>query len=219
MTARFGSGQDKSPSGRPQRRLSDSGPGRAAPGPSRAKRRLRKVSPKSLEAAALHYLERFASSAENLRRVLMRRVSRSARIHDIDTDEAALWIDAIIDRFSRSGLLDDARYAENLAHSLSRRGAATRAIRARLLQKGVAREDIDHAIAVSFRRDRRPRSDGGACPWIRRRRLGPHRDRASRAEFRERDLAALARAGFSYDLARRVIETEDIEELTDESRA
>ncbi len=172
------------------------------------RKRLRKVSPKSLESAALHYLERFASSAENLRRVLMRRVYRSARVHDIEPDEAARWVDGIVERYARSGLLDDRRYAENLAHSLSRRGVATRAIRARLMQKGVAPEDINYAIAALS--EATGDADlSAALALIRRRRLGPHRDPEARADFHDKDLAALARAGFSYDLARKVIEAED----------
>ena len=178
-------------------------------------KRPRKVSPKSLEAAALHYLERFASSAENLRRVLMRRVVRSARVHDIDPDEASRWIDAIIDRFSRSGLLDDTRYAENLAHSLSRRGVAMRGIRARLQQKGVETEAIDRALA-GLAEESADADLTAALALARRRRLGPHRDPARRAEFRDKDLAALARAGFSYSLARRVIEAETPDLLTAE---
>ena len=41
-----------------------------------------------------------------------------------------------------------------------------------------------------------------------RRRLGPFRAAPERQERRERDLAALARAGFGYDVARRVIGAE-----------
>ena len=185
------------------------------PDSPRTRKRPRKVSPKSLEAAALHYLERFASSAENLRRVLMRRVFKSARVHEIDPDEAARWIDAIVERFARSGLLDDARYAENLAHSLSRRGVALRGIRARLRQKGVASEAIDQALA-GLAEDAADPDLTAALALARRRRLGPHRDPASRAEFRDKDLAALARAGFSYDLARRLIEAEDLDALVSE---
>ena len=53
-----------------------------------AKRRRvpRKATPKRLERVALHYLERYSSSSENLRRVLMRRVERSARAHGTDRD-------------------------------------------------------------------------------------------------------------------------------------
>jgi regulatory protein len=47
----------------------------------------------------------------------------------------------------------------------------------------------------------------------RRRRLGPYRPEADREARREKDLAALARAGFGYDIARTVIEASDIEAL------
>jgi regulatory protein len=43
----------------------------------------------------------------------------------------------------------------------------------------------------------------------RRRRLGPFRT-AARAQHRLRDLAAMARAGFAYDLAKKVIDSEEI---------
>jgi len=177
-------------------------------------RRPRKVNPKRLESIALHYLQRFASSSENLRRVLMRRVVKSARAHDTDPQEAAPWIDEIIARFSRSGLLDDAGYADMLANSLTRRGLPPRAIRARLRQKGVDGVLIDQAL------DRLEEEIGdpdlmAALALVRRRRLGPYRPAESRADFRAKDLASMARAGFSYDLARRVIEAESAEALED----
>ena len=59
------------------------------------KRRLpRQATAAYLENAALHYLERFASSSANLRRVLMRKVARSARAHGTDPAEGAGLVDA-----------------------------------------------------------------------------------------------------------------------------
>ena len=40
----------------------------------RKKRNPRKVTPKNLDNAALYYLSRYATSAENLRRVMMRKI-------------------------------------------------------------------------------------------------------------------------------------------------
>jgi len=54
-----------------------------------------------------------------------------------------------------------------------------------------------------------------AIAFARRRRIGPFRLDAARDASRERDLAALGRAGFGYELARRVIEAESVEELED----
>ncbi len=172
----------------------------------------RKASPKRLESIALHYLQRFASSSENLRRVLMRRVVKSAWAHDTDPEEAVPWIDDIIVRFRRSGLLDDAGYAEGLTHSLSRRGMPRRAIRARLRQKGVDGDVIDTALARLTEEVGDP-DLAAALALVRRRRLGPYRASDASAEFRAKDLAAMARAGFGYDVARRVIEAESPEAL------
>lgn len=52
-----------------------------------------------------------------------------------------------------------------------------------------------------------------AARLVRRRRLGPLRPRADRAEHRERDLAVLGRAGFSFEVARKVILVESDEAL------
>lgn len=178
----------------------------------RQRRAPRKITPAYLERAALHHLERFASSSENLRRVLDRRVLRSARHHGTDPDEATPWIDALIERFRSSGLLDDVAYATGRAVSLFRRGDSQRAIRAKLAAKGVGPDDIDRALealrdetgasALSGGDSRDPSLDEqAAANYVRRRRIGPHRPPEAREANRQRDLAALARAGFSYDVA------------------
>ncbi len=166
----------------------------------------------------MHHLERFASSSENLRRVLERRVLRSARHHGTDPAEATPWIDALIERFRASGLLDDEAYAAGRAAALFRRGDSQRAIRAKLMAKGVAPDDIEQALDAlrdeidATRWDDDP--DGrdadpdrrAAENYVRRRRIGPHRPPEAREANRERDLAALARAGFGYDVARSVVD-------------
>lgn len=181
--------------------------------PPAGKARLpRKVTAKSLENAALFYLERFATSAENLRRVLMRRVERSARAHGTDPAEGAAWIDALIARFITLDLLDDALYAEARARSLRRRGASGRAIALRLRQKGVDGDTIEAALAAAAEHEEEPEK-AAAIRLARKRRIGPWRPDASRRDSREKDLATLARAGFSYDVALAVIDAETIEEL------
>jgi regulatory protein len=166
----------------------------------------RKVTPKSLENAALYYLQRFATSSENLRRVLMRRVERSARFHGTDPAEAAPWIETLIERFTATGLLNDALYAESRAASLRRRGASARTITFSLRGKGVGGETIEAALGAADEAEAEPEL-AAAVRLARKRRLGPFRS-GGRSDHRERDLAALARAGFSYDTALAVIDAE-----------
>jgi regulatory protein len=182
----------------------------------------RKVTAKSLENAALHYLQRFATSAENLRRVLMRRVERSVRAHDTDRDDTdrevgAALVDALVERFVAAGLVDDRVYAEGRALSLHRRGTAARVIRGRLRQKGVGDDDIEAALATVA--EEHPDGDlAAAVNLARRRRLGPYRSTGPEPDRRQRELAALARAGFSYDIARRVLDGDGIDEIGSNGR-
>ena len=174
------------------------------------RRRLpRQATASHLENAALHYLERFSSSSANLRRVLLRKVARSARAHGTDPAEGAGLVEAIIARYLQSGLLDDAAYAAQKAASLRRRGTSLYGIRGKLAMKGVDAEIIGTTLE-------RLDEEGGsgdlaaACALARRRRLGPYRPQGARAEHRRRDLATIARAGFSLDIARRVLAAADV---------
>jgi regulatory protein len=166
----------------------------------------REIGPELIERWALHYLERYASSAENLRRVLMRRVRR----HSPQTaPQVAALIDALVARYRESGLLDDAAYAAGRVQSLHRRGDSLQAIRARLAAKGVATSDV--AEAVSRLRSAATDPDiGAACAFARRRRLGPYRRAAA---DHARELGAFARAGFNRRVAEAVLACADVEEV------
>lgn len=193
-----------------------SGADRPAPDAAQRARVPRRPTPKSLENAAAFYLQRFPASTARLRRVLRRRVERAARVHDdIDRAEAEGWIETILERFRRVGWLDDARHAETKAGALFRRGESARAIRARLAAEGVDRAFVNEALDRLADESPGPDPDlAAAANLARRRRLGPYRDSAeARAAHRDRDLAALARKGFSAGVARRVLEAEDPETL------
>jgi len=163
------------------------------------------VSAASLEQAALRYLERFATSSGNLRRVLMRKVARAARVYGNDAASDERLVDDLIARYLRVGLLDDRAYAAQKAASLRRRGGSRYAIRGKLALSGIAGELIDEAL----RAEAEESELAAACALVRRRRLGPLRAARARAAHREKDLAALARAGFGLDLARRVLALRD----------
>jgi len=170
-----------------------------------------------LEKAALAHIDRYATSAANLRNVLMRRVERSVRLHDTDRTEASAWVDAIIAKLVERRLVDDAAYAAARARSLHRTGASRRKIAGMLQHKGVGRNEIATALAALDAEY--ANSDlVAAYNYARRRRLGPYRLPEVREERRDRDLAALARAGFGYDTARRVVDALSVEDLEAELR-
>jgi regulatory protein len=175
----------------------------------------RAVTPARLEAKALAYVGRFGGTAASLRRVLANMVSRAARVHDMDMDEAAAWIDALVVRYADAGLVDDDAFAAGRARRLHRRGVSARRIRANLASKGVAPEQASAAVERLVEETPEPEM-AAAIVHARRRRLGPYREAAGREDNRRRDLGVLARAGFAFDIARRVIDAASPEDLEEE---
>ncbi|MDP4004221.1 regulatory protein RecX [Methylobacterium sp. NEAU K] len=172
------------------------------------------VSPAWLERAALHYLERYSASTEMLRRTLARRVDKRARARGEDPAAFAEMIAATVARAVSAGLVDDARFADARLATLRRRGTSSRGASAKLAAKGVSRAVVEAAMRAE--REAMPEAADidaqAARAYAKRRRLGPYRRPDTRALHRDRDLAALARAGFSYDLARRAIDAEPDEQ-------
>ncbi len=178
-------------------------------GSKRAGRRLPKpATPERLEKGALFYLERYAASSASLVRVLRRRVRRSAELHGTDPAEGEAAIAAIVAKLTRAGFLDDAAYARGLAESLQRRGLSGRAIDLKLKAKGLGEAERAAALENLAETRQDPETEA-AVAYARRRRLGPFARPERRAERREKDLAALARKGFAFGLALRVIDAPD----------
>jgi regulatory protein len=183
----------------------------------RKRREPRRATAKYLRNAALHYLERYATSSAHLRRRLMVKVARSAAAHGTDAAAGAADVETLIGRLEQMGLLDDEIFARAKARALHRRGNSARAVRAALREKGVAADLIEAALESLKENTGHPEL-AAALVYARKRRLGPYRAPEARAEIREKDMAALGRRGFSYDLARRIVDAADPAELEAEAR-
>lgn len=173
----------------------------------------RKMTLRRLENIARYYIERFATTSAHLRRVLARRAERARRVHGGEPAEVAGWIDQVVERMVRLGLVDDARYAADRAASLRRLGRGPGRIRAVLAAKGVPRPMIERVLAeTSENAAGEDVSLAAALAYVKRRRFGAFGklpvDKLERAKKQARELAALGRAGFSYAIARRALAEE-----------
>ena len=180
------------------------------------------LNPESVRAAALWRLSCSALSVARLRRALLRRAAAADLSDGDDSDgnstaapeivmtQYAALVEQTLRRLCDQGLLDDRAYAVMKAASLSRRGYGGWAIRTRLRAQGLDEAAIDDALE-------RTRVDAGAddshsldlaaaLVWARKRRLGPFRPEAMRAERCTRDAAALLRRGFGSAIAWAVLD-------------
>lgn len=166
----------------------------------------KKVTESWLHNAGLHYLQRFAASKDHFRRVMTRKIDRSCRHHqDQDRTTCLAMLETQIKKFEELALLNDAGYARAMVTSLRRRGLSTQAIQARLSAKGLSKDEITTALQ-DHDEDLPGNPDMiAALRTARKKKIGPF---ALRETERNKELAALARAGFDFDTARRALDME-----------
>ena len=150
---------------------------------------MKKITRERLKNSALYYLERYEASTLKLRGVLRRRLIK-ARLEQPVPKEADTWIEEVIAEMVRLGYVNDKRFAENLVRRLSGAGKSRSFIRTKLKLTGIEEEESD--IVLSDTDDLT-----NARLMVQKKHLGK--------DFK-RDLARLARAGFSYEIARKVLE-------------
>jgi regulatory protein len=162
---------------------------------------MRRVSETSLMNAALFYLGRYVPSVKQLERVLLRKCRRTIREKGGDLESARPLVATVLERLARAGYLDDARLAEALAASLRRGGRSSRLIAQKLQQKG-----LDRSLAVAHARATSEEEEAAAWVLARKKRLGPFSRQPLDQQTRRKQLAALARAGYPFALARRIVD-------------
>lgn len=179
----------------------------------------KKLTPRSLENSALHHLKRHASTVAGLKRILVRKVDRGLRLGAKgDRDECLGWIDALLVRLEHNGYLNDARYAEVKSESMLRRGSGVRLVAQKLQLKGVPKPQVQAQVA-KLKADGRTPDLEAAIAYAKRRKLGPWRtkpmpkDRDAARKERMKALASLARRGFGFELAKRIVDAPDVDAL------
>jgi regulatory protein len=150
---------------------------------------------------------------------MTRKIGRSLAHHGGDREEAEAMLDVLIPKLTAGGWLDDGRFVTARVQELHRKGLSARGIRAKLAQQGGPEQMVRAALEDLA-------SDGGdteltaALNLARRKRIGPFQeDPERRLERKQKDFAAMARAGFSYGVARRVLDAEDPAELEEQAAA
>jgi len=172
-----------------------------------------------LRRRAFAYLERFATSRAHLETVLLRRALREAEAFEMDAEEVRSQVRALIAELEGLGLLDDRAFAELKAASMARAGRPRRRIVQTLTQKGVEDRLIEESLARLAEEEEGDPELAAAIRFARKRRIGPWRAGTAAPEGRQRELAKLARAGFTYEVAKQVVEATDPAELEGDDHA
>ena len=165
-----------------------------------ASKRTKKV-PRPLDAAkleelALAYVARFATSAMKVERYLQRKVRERGWAGDEEPE-----IRALVRRFVERGYIDDAAYARAKSSDLLRRGYGARRVNQALGQAGIG-ESVRSDVAPEEAAKRR-----AAIHMARKRGFGPFAPAPVDRDKREKQIAAMLRAGHTFDHVRFILDT------------
>lgn len=176
-------------------------PGRA--GGTRQKNLPPPLDSPALEALALTYVARFATSSGRLSTYLKRKLRERGWAEETPPDVAA-----VVARMTERRYVDDAAYAAAKGEGLRRRGYGARRIETALDHDGIAaplraaargsETERRHAVLAFARRKRFWPYSGEPC-------LDP--------ALRRKHLAAYLRAGHGLDHVRRVMDARDLDDL------
>ena len=153
-----------------------------------------------LEELALAYVARFATSRAKLEDYLRRKLRERGW-----AGEGEPPVSAVAEKMERAGYVDDAAYARAKSGSLLRRGYGVRRVAQALGAAGIG-EDLRSRIKPGEASQRR-----AALALARKRRFGPFGPQPADRAQRERQLAAMLRAGHPLDKARELMDAPTIE--------
>jgi len=157
----------------------------------------------ALEALALTYVARFATSTGKLSEYLERKLRERGWAEEAPADVAA-----VVSTLAERGYVNDAGYAQAQGEGLRRRGYGARRIETALGSAGIA--PALRAAARGSETDRRH----AALAFARRKRFWPYAaERCLDPATRQKHMAAYLRAGHGLDHVRRVIDAQSVENL------
>ncbi len=174
------------------------------PGPHSANPRNkapRPLDPARLEELALAYVARFSVSAAKLEQYLRRKLRE--RGWDAEGEPE---ITRLVDRLVSLRYVDDEAFARSKAAGLLRRGYGPRRVSQALSAAGIEAE-LREKVRTGEAAER-----AAALAMARKRRLGPFGAEPPDRQQREKQIAALLRAGHALASARELVEARSIEE-------
>ena len=153
---------------------------------------------------AYAYLEKYSPSKQQLKTYLFKKyLKKNQKI--FNKKELFNVIDIVISTLEKNNLISDKYYSDAKSKSYLRRGYSLNKIRYSLIQKGIDQKYIKDSISKIKDNESDP-DFFSAIKVCKKRRIGPSRVEDNRNLFYKKDISILARAGFSYETSKKVIE-------------
>ena len=146
---------------------------------------------------AIYYLSKYSSSKKNLEFILKKKIRR---LSDEKQIRFHLYneIHVIIEKLEKLNLINDQVFVESKIQSLQYQAKSQNYIKQYLLQKGIDKQLIEEQISLFYENNKNLEKENALKFAKKRNLLGSDQDY-------QKKLSKMARAGFSYDIAKEIL--------------
>ena len=146
---------------------------------------------------AIYYLSKYSSSKKNLEFILKKKIRRLSDKKEI---RFHLYneIQIIIEKLEKLNLINDQVFVESKIQSLQYQAKSKNYIKQYLLQKGIDKQLIEEQISLFYENNKNLEKENALKFAKKRNLLGNDQDY-------QKKLSKMARAGFSYDIAKEIL--------------
>ena len=146
---------------------------------------------------AIYYLSKYSSSKKNLEFILKKKIRR---LSDEKKIRFHLYneIQIIIEKLEKLNLINDQVFVESKIQSLQYQAKSKNYIKQYLLQKGIDKQLIEEQISLFYENNKNLEKEN-ALKFAKKRKL------LDNDQDYQKKLSKMARAGFSYDIAKEVL--------------
>jgi regulatory protein len=146
---------------------------------------------------AIYYLSKYSSSKKNLEFILKKKIRR---LSDEKKIRFHLYneIQIIIEKLENLNLINDQVFVESKIQSLQYQAKSKNYIKQYLLQKGIDKQLIEEQISLFYENNKNLEKEN-ALKFAKKRNL------LDNDQDYQKKLSKMARAGFSYDIAKEIL--------------
>jgi len=146
---------------------------------------------------AIYYLSKYSSSKKNLEFILKKKIRR---LSDEKKIRFHLYneIQIIIEKLEKLNHINDQVFVESKIQSLQYQAKSQNYIKQYLLQKGINKQLIEEQISLFYENNKNLEKEN-ALKFAKKRNL------LDKDQDYQKKLSKLARAGFSYDIAKEIL--------------
>jgi len=146
---------------------------------------------------AIYYLSKYSSSKKNLEFILTKKIRR---LSDEKKIRFQLYneIKIIIEKLEKLNLINDQVFVESKIQSLQYQAKSKNYIKQYLLQKGINKQLIEEQISLFYENNKNIEKEK-ALKFAKKRNL------LNNDQDYQKKLSKMARAGFSYDIAKEIL--------------